>query len=264
MMHFISLGAGVQSTALALMAAAGEITPMPDAAIFSDTRAEPKAVYDHLAWLQSGVLPFPIYVVKEKDGLTYHLEEKGRFAGAPFFAKTPKGEGMLRRQCTREFKVQPIIRKVRELVGLAPGRPGPRAPIVTQWIGFSTDEVVRATPSKIRWIQSRWPLLHKRMSRQDCLAWIAAHGFPRPPRSACVFCPYKSNEEWRQLRDRHPEDWAEAVRVDRIIRDGVRGVRDPLYVHRSLVPLDQVDLSTPEDRGQLNMFGNVCDGVCAT
>ena len=60
MMHIISLGAGVQSTTMALMAAHGEIEPMPDCAIFADTGDEPQAVYDHLAWLMSGnVLPFP-------------------------------------------------------------------------------------------------------------------------------------------------------------------------------------------------------------
>ena len=46
----LSLGAGVQSTCLALMAAKGEVTPMPDAAIFADTH-EPKEVYEHLDWL---------------------------------------------------------------------------------------------------------------------------------------------------------------------------------------------------------------------
>lgn len=61
MIHVISLGAGVQSTTMALMAAHGEIKPMPDVAIFADTQWEPKAVYDHLDWLGSpNVLPFPI------------------------------------------------------------------------------------------------------------------------------------------------------------------------------------------------------------
>jgi len=48
-LHIISLGAGVQSTTMALMAAHREIEPMPDCAIFADTGWEPKAVYDHLA-----------------------------------------------------------------------------------------------------------------------------------------------------------------------------------------------------------------------
>lgn len=48
-LRILSLGAGVQSTTLALMAAHGEIGAMPDCAIFADTGWEPKAVYEHLA-----------------------------------------------------------------------------------------------------------------------------------------------------------------------------------------------------------------------
>lgn len=62
-LRVISLGAGVQSTTMALMAAHGEIGPMPDAAIFADTGDEPEAVYAHLRWLTSpNVLPFPVKI----------------------------------------------------------------------------------------------------------------------------------------------------------------------------------------------------------
>ena len=37
-LRVISLGAGVQSSVMALMAAKGEIGPMPDCAIFADTQ----------------------------------------------------------------------------------------------------------------------------------------------------------------------------------------------------------------------------------
>jgi hypothetical protein len=40
-LRVLSLGAGVQSTTLALLAAHGEVGPMPDCAIFADTRWEP-------------------------------------------------------------------------------------------------------------------------------------------------------------------------------------------------------------------------------
>lgn len=60
----LSLGAGVQSTTMALTAAHGEIGPMPTCAIFADTCWELKAVYDHFEWLMSGnVLPFPVHIV---------------------------------------------------------------------------------------------------------------------------------------------------------------------------------------------------------
>jgi 3'-phosphoadenosine 5'-phosphosulfate sulfotransferase (PAPS reductase)/FAD synthetase len=60
--HILSLGAGVQSSTLALMAAAGEVTPMPAAAIFADTQDEPASVYRWLDWLEKQ-LPFPVYRV---------------------------------------------------------------------------------------------------------------------------------------------------------------------------------------------------------
>lgn len=67
-LRVLSLGAGVQSTTLALMASHGEVGPMPDCAIFADTGWEPQAVYDHLAWLMSpNVLPFPVHIVSGGD-----------------------------------------------------------------------------------------------------------------------------------------------------------------------------------------------------
>lgn len=87
----ISLCAGVQSTTLALMAAHGEIGPMPDCAIFADTGWEPRAVYDHLAWLMSGkVLPFPAHIVSAgniRDELA-GAADGGRWASIPAFVKT--------------------------------------------------------------------------------------------------------------------------------------------------------------------------------
>ena len=68
MLNIISLGAGVQSSTMALMAAHGEITPMPDCAIFADTGAEPRKVYEWLDWLEKK-LPYPVYRVMHKTGL---------------------------------------------------------------------------------------------------------------------------------------------------------------------------------------------------
>lgn len=179
----LSLGAGVQSTTLALLAAHGEIGPMPDCAIFADTGWEPQGVYDHLAWLMSpNVPPFPVHVVSAGN-IREQLVEAGngkRWASIPAFAKTvtPAGAevpvfdededgemieiatrrtttetvsvGMIRRQCTTDFKVVPIRRKIRELAGLTRKR-SPLLPVVESWIGISTDEIIRAKPSFETW-----------------------------------------------------------------------------------------------------------------
>ena len=54
----ISLGGGVQSSVMALMASGGALGPMPDCAIFADTHWEPPTIYTHLEWL-AGNLAFP-------------------------------------------------------------------------------------------------------------------------------------------------------------------------------------------------------------
>lgn len=268
MLRVISLGAGVQSTTVALMAANGELGPMPDAAIFADTQAEPKAVYDHLEWLRSGVLPFPVYVVTAGD-LSEHVaaeRPKGKYlkVDIPAYVQAPDGSiALINRSCTRDFKIVPIRRKVRELLGIA-GKRSPRDVVAEQWIGISRDEAHRMKDSPEPWLRHRWPLIELGMTRLGCLDWLKRNGFRRPPRSACTFCPYHSDAEWRALQDR-PEEWRQAVEIDNRLRSrppqdySTKGV---LWLHRSALPLSEVDLTTAEDRGQQSLFGNECEGMC--
>ncbi|KAB2666769.1 hypothetical protein F9K91_02185 [Brucella tritici] len=257
-LRILSLGAGVQSTTLALMAARRDIGPMPDAAIFADTGWEPEHVYRHLEWLEK-LLPFPVHRVTAgniRDGLIGG-SKGNRWASIPAFTDT----GPIRRQCTKEYKIVPIRRKVRELAGIA-GKRSPKFPIVEQWIGMSFDEVIRMKPSREDWQVNRWPLIELHMTRRDCLKWMMERQYPEPPKSACIGCPYHNNDMWRDMRDNDPVSWADAIEMDKTIRSGFRGMKKELFLHRSCVPLDQVDLSTAEDRGQLNLFLNECEGMC--
>jgi hypothetical protein len=262
-MNVISLGAGVQSTTMALMAAHGELTPMPDAAIFADTQWEPRAVYDHLAWLRSGdVLPFPVHVVTAGDIRAHAIGQSntsgGRFASIPWYSVSPKGaDGIGRRQCTREYKVEPLAKKQRELLGYAPRKRIP-AGAMSVWIGISLDEAIRMKSARNAWQVNRWPLVEQRMTRRDCLRWLERNGYPKPPKSSCIGCPFHSNDQWRALT---PEEFADAVEVDKQIRTPPK-MRGRQYMHPSRKPLDEVDLSTAEERGQLTLFINECEGLC--
>lgn len=259
-LRILSLGAGVQSTTLALMAAHGEIGPMPDCAIFADTGWEPPHVYEHLRWLASpNVLPFPVHIVTAGNIREHIMQaaEGKRWASIPAFTES----GPINRQCTKEYKLVPIRRKTRELAGLTRKR-SPKTAVVEMWIGISLDEVIRMKPAREAWQVNRWPLIEQRMNRNDCLRWMERRGYPLPPKSSCIGCPFHSNTMWRDMRDNQPADWADAVEVDAAIRSGVAGAKKDLYLHRSCVPLDQVDLSTAADRGQGDLFGNECEGMC--
>lgn len=86
----LSLGAGVQSTTMALMAAQGEFDKMPDCAIFADTGYEPAGVYTHLDWLEAQ-LPFPVHRVTAGNIKDDHLDGINttgqRFASMPLFTE---------------------------------------------------------------------------------------------------------------------------------------------------------------------------------
>ena len=262
MLNIISLGAGVQSSTMALMAAEGELTPMPDCAIFADTGAEPQHVYDFLDYVES-LVPFPVYRVMEGEGLevsTIKSIKGSRFAGPPFFTESKGGGGMLRRQCTREYKIAPIERKVRELVGLKKGQRGPKEVVVQQWIGISMDESVRMKINPTKWINNRWPLIEKDMYRYDCINWMREHGYREPSKSACYFCPYHDNATWQNMLDHDPDSWERAVKMDELIRNGVRGTTEKLYLHRSMQPLTECDFDPARD--QFDMFDHECEGLC--
>lgn len=260
----LSLGAGVQSSTLALMAKHGEAMPMPDGAIFADTYSEPKAVYDWLDWLEKQ-LPFPVYRVAKGNLGADILESVGdplrhRVGQAPFFVKTPgeEKEGMLWRECTMDYKVAAIERKVRELLGAAPGRTAPKGAHAEVWKGISTDESHRAAPSKLKYVTSRFPLIELGMSRLHCLDWMEAHGYPKPPRSACTFCPYHDDRYWLDMKRESPAEFAEVVIFDQRIRRGLPGVKGEAFLHRTLKPLGEVEFIESD---QMDLFGCAA-GVC--
>ena len=267
-LRVLSLGAGVQSTTLALMAAHGDIAPPPDCAIFADTGWEPRAVYEHLAWLRSAnVLPFPVHVVGNgslRDNILARRNTTGgRFAAVPWYIVNPDGShGLGRRQCTSEHKLTPLMWKMRDLLGVGRRSRIP-AGAVEVWVGISLDEVLRMKPARQQWQTTKWPLIDAGMTRRDCLGWLRRHDYPEPPKSACIGCPFHSDRAWRALRDDAPEEWADAVAVDAALCEGdARGMAGVEYMHASRRPLDEVDLSTAAERGQGDLFINECEGMC--
>jgi hypothetical protein len=245
------------------MIAHGEV-PMVDAAIFADTGAEPGPVYRHLDWLEQQ-LPFPVHRVSAgnlREQIIHATEGKGRMdARPPFFVASG---GMLHRQCTQDFKILPIIKKVRELIGLKRGARGPKVAVAEQLIGISLDEFTRMKPSRLSYIRHSWPLVDNRITRSDCLRWLSSRGFPIPPKSACTFCPYHDDSMWRDMKANDPESFSDAVRIDAAIRSGVLAQRSKTewFVHRSLKPLSEVDFRSAEDAGQGTLFNEECEGMC--
>ena len=271
-MRILNLGGGVQSTTLYLMAMKGEVDPI-DCAIFADLGEEPRSVYAHMEWLKSLGGP-TIHVVSAgklgDDLINGTSGGSHRFASIPAFTTFVEGDlqGKVRRQCTSEYKILPIERFIRrELMGLEKGQRIKTT--IDQLFGISLDEAgraVRIRGNQPSWSNSIFPLCDKMMTRSDCVKWIENFGVPHTvPRSACVFCPFKSDHEWTILREHDPEGWNRAVEIDEAMRRPdarcAKDLNQKLYLHRSCIPLREVKF-TDEEKGQ-SAFNFECEGGCA-
>ena len=258
-LRVLSLGAGVQSSTLALMIEKKEI-PMVDAAVFADTQAEGEDTYKFLAWIKTK-LSYPIYTVS-KGNLTDQLLNSD-FPIAPFYSLniiTGK-KGLMMRQCTNDYKIQPIIQQIRKLLGIAYRKKVKKNTEVELLMGISYDEIYRMKPNRMPYIKNVFPLIDMRLTRQDCKNWFKKHYNVQPPRSACTYCPYHNDKEWDQMKKNNPKEFQEVVEFDKKIRLNSRKKDEQVYVHRSCKPIGEVDFSKGKDK-QLNLFNNVCEGYC--
>lgn len=299
-LRILSLGAGVQSSTLALMAEHGDIEPI-DCAIFADTQSEPKAVMEWLDWLEKQV-SFPIYRVTRgslrddqlslrvngdrtcvkgkipayvlstdlkpswphefayEDSPEEFIKYVDEFMGPPKYVDVVS-KGMFGRKCTADYKIWAIEKKVKELLGIK--RFSKKSPLlVEQLIGISVDEAQREKPSNRAEIKHVFPLLDLYMTRNDCLSWMQKHGYPEPPKSACTFCPFHSDAMWEEIKA-SPE-WESVVHFERELQRLAKEdtvTRGVPYLHRDCVPIDQVEFK-PKTNKKLHQL-NLFGNECS-
>jgi hypothetical protein len=254
-----------------MMAIHGEIE-RPDHVLFADTGWDGKKTMDHVDWCEKQC---------QKAGIPFHRvsngnirddmvnartassgEYSGRWVAMPIFVDTGSGiEGRVRRQCTSEYKLLPLRKKQRELLGFEKGKRIPSGSCESM-IGISTDEARRAAPSRDRWVDNLYPLIDPlKMSRLDCQKWWEDN-YPHRAlgKSSCLGCPNKSDREWLALKTGDPEAWSDVVQFDGQVRKAT-GVRGDSYLHRSCRPLSEVPLG--ESQGGLDLEDDIyCAGGC--
>lgn len=294
-LRVLNLGAGVGSTTVMLLSRMGEIEPI-DHAIFADTGEEPTAVYTHLEWLKSLGSPPVLTCSAGKLGddlisgriAAGAARLSGRFTSIPAYTGPAQGDepravsacevGRVKRQCSRDYKISPILQTIRRtILGLKPRQRVAKGVRVTQVFGLDDGEPlrirkVRERCTRISWATPDFPLARLGWDRDRCLAFLREH-VPHPvPRSACVFCPFRSPAEWLWLRDHDRAGWERALEIDAAIRDGqskcAQGLRQALYLHRSCLPLPLIDFEAEAIRErakkrQGDLFRQTeCEGMC--
>jgi hypothetical protein len=265
-LQIISLGLGVQSVALYYMSSLN-ILPRVNFAIVADIGREKSATYSYLQQLEQWQAKnngIPIIVKTDKnlfqDLLNTRNSQGKRFSSIPSFTRNDDGSvGMLRRQCTNEYKIQVVDDAIRELYGL---RKGQRRPPTAVWKGITTDEVDRMDQPKNAWKINVYPYTgyefdrtgYRRldwgmpMSRNEVIQWYSQNNLPIPEKSSCIFCPYQSDTGWFKMKKESPRDFEDAVRVDNAIRNSTaKGINNPCFLHKSLQPLEFIKFKKSDD-----------------
>lgn len=246
-----SCGGGTQSAAIAALIVQG-ILPKPDLAIIVDTEREREttwAYYDAVLAPELCRVGVQLHRVK-----TSEFSDSSLYAGAeddtlliPAFYKDSAGNiGKMRGFCSGTWK-RDTVRRWARANGVKHGR---------LWLGISADEPRRIrADSGVSWLSPWYPLgpTELRYTRGMCISAVKNLGWPAPPRSSCWMCPNAGDQEWRRLKVEAPEDWEKACVVDEEIRSREPGV----YLHRSGVPLRDVDLTDSQ-----MSFGDMCAGMC--
>lgn len=247
-MRILSFGGGTQTSALAVMLARGELGTV-DHVVFADTAGETPATYRHVAVVAEYLARYghELEVVRF-NGPT--LEEYTLTRSTPIPIRTATNFG--RRQCTNKWKIEPVKRFAR-----ARG-----AEHLNLILGFSYDELYRMKPDRARWITREFPLVERRLTKEDCRRIAASAGLPPAPKSACFYCPLQGLHRWRWLAAEEPELFARAVAMERAINDR-RDDGDPAYLSSAGVPLTEIVTAGAMLPGFGDAFEEECEGVCA-
>ena len=273
-LRVLSLGGGVQSTVLCLLAEDGAFDGKPDCAIFADTGWEPQSVYDNIDWLETQVT-FPIYRVSNGRNLFEDVREGVNAQGQPWLTlpvylsdQDGNETGINWRQCTKNYKLDPIRRTVQDLLGVSPRQIVFPETNIEMWLGITTDEATRIKPSRNWWITNCYPLVTDMpMTREQCRQWFAQR-YPtrRLTRSACIGCPFRSSMSWLEVKEAEPDKFQEAVDLDNLLRSPEHNAgkmfRKQAFLHHRRIPLeDAVKLDVQQASGT-NQFVNECEGYC--
>lgn len=245
MIEVFSSGGGTQSACIAALIVQGRL-PKPDFTVIADTRRERSKVWDYN---EAVIVP-----ELRKVGIEVHrlsAEEYG-YGGTNLFNKsgtllipafTDQGAtvGKLSNFCSTYWKIEVVdnfLSRVHKI----------KRAEYRKWIGFSLDEGSRVSRMMLgkeyRSGLIRFPLVQDvPLRRRQAILEVVNMGWPCPPRSACFMCPNKTDAEWRDSKANDPEEFQEAVRIDREIR-----LRDKnAWLHKSCIPLDQVDFTEEDD-----------------
>jgi 3'-phosphoadenosine 5'-phosphosulfate sulfotransferase (PAPS reductase)/FAD synthetase len=186
MKNYLSFGGGVNSTAMLIML---HEQGLEFESIYVDHGCDWPETLDYIAMIQTH---YPITILKpDVEGFDNLYDYCWRYEMVPFFSM---------RFCTAKFKVR-VIQKYVETPCF-------------QYLGIASDEAHRAKLKGFKGAENRFPLIENNIDREGCKKIITDHGFPVPRKSGCWFCMFQRVGEWRELREKHPDLFCKAQKLE--------------------------------------------------
>jgi hypothetical protein len=223
LIKILSHGGGLDSFAM-LVDAIGR-GDLPDYAVFADTGhpggrdGEWPGTYEHLKQYtiplcQANGIEFvwitpEMYSIRGSSSLIEHIEKNRMMLG------------VVNRMCTIWAKVERIQEWMFDT--FPPPQP------IEVWIGFEANEEQRAAydpnngktcgggkggKRNMERIVNRYPLIERKLCRCRCELLVRERGYPVPRKSACIYCPFNTKDDWRLVQDTHPVVFARAVSLE--------------------------------------------------
>ena len=277
-MKILSCGAGMQSTALALMSCENKhaqirrnnvpypLVPVYDAIIFCDLGLEPDWVLKQVdfIWCACRKAGIPFYIIQSNLYEDY-MQKFGRnnVSSIPFWSVDENGKkAKMRRHCTMDYKTNLIEKFLRhELLGYRKyQRLKPEDVLAHEMhIGFSYEERRRISDTVYsKLFIKKYPLVEMKWERKDSYRYILETWGLDTKASACCFCPFHRNYFFQYIKRHAPEDYQKTVAFDRMIgeRQKDTAIRSKIYISRSrkriedLLPEECNDAQTFPYRGR--------------
>lgn len=269
--RILSYGGGVQSSALIILAALGEIPPI-DYALFANTGDDSEHP-GTLTYVREIMIPWAAkhgIEVKElrrylRDGSEQTLwgrimDHKGDTLREPIPIYGYSGKPM-RRSCTADHKIKVVGKWIEKNYDKSV------LPIEV-CVGISVDEIERAGRGRDeRWEKRVYPLLDIGYHRSHCIGVFERVGLPVPPKSSCFFCPFHSLKTWRVLRRDEPELFEKAAQLeDKLLERRRNREKGEVYLTGTGKPLREVITAEQDELFGPEAFnGGKCDeGYCWT
>lgn len=248
-MKILSCGAGMQSTALALMSCENVMTPekfpmvpVYDLVAFCDLGKEPPWVVNQVKFIENACDSVGIpFVILESPLYQDYLDNfgKSRVVSIPFWTVDPDGKkGKMMRNCTMDYKINLIQNYVRwTILGYKKGERTKAEDLKAHemHIGFSTEEKQRCKENPHKMFINKFPLIDMGLERKDNYAYIRDVWGLETKASACSFCPFHRNYFFHFLKNNEPEEYRDVVAFDNLLESGQPStkIRSKLYISRS-------------------------------